>query len=128
MLLLVNTALLKYLGTTSDLGAQLFLEALDDAAVIHNIVLKSDSHTVEPFFFPGTSTDSIVALYLNINNSIFVLRLNLSQDVNMKNVLEMEGSTNNLRSLVRYNFDNFNENQAYRICYECIELQKENIS
>jgi hydrogenase expression/formation protein HypE len=29
------------------------LEALDDAAVIDGIVLKSDSHTVKPLFFPG---------------------------------------------------------------------------
>lgn len=29
------------------------LEALDDAAVVNGIVLKSDSHTVKPLFFPG---------------------------------------------------------------------------
>lgn len=29
------------------------LEALDDAAVINDVVLKSDSHAVNPIFFPG---------------------------------------------------------------------------
>ena len=29
------------------------LEAMDDAAVIGEIVLKSDSHAVKPIFFPG---------------------------------------------------------------------------
>lgn len=33
--------------------AEVPLEALDDAAVIEGIVLKSDSHTVKPIFFPG---------------------------------------------------------------------------
>jgi hydrogenase expression/formation protein HypE len=34
-------------------GAEVPLEALDDAAVIDDIVLKSDSYTVKPLFFPG---------------------------------------------------------------------------
>lgn len=34
-------------------GAEVPLEALDDSAVIEGIVLKSDSHTVKPIFFPG---------------------------------------------------------------------------
>jgi hypothetical protein len=46
----------------------------------------------------------------------------------MKNMLEIKASSNNLRSLVKYNFDNFNETQTYRIYYECIQSQKENIS
>ena len=29
------------------------LEAMDDAAVVDNIVIKSDSHVVKPLFFPG---------------------------------------------------------------------------
>jgi hydrogenase expression/formation protein HypE len=29
------------------------LEALDDAAVVDGIILKSDNHTVDPLFFPG---------------------------------------------------------------------------
>jgi len=33
--------------------AEVPLEALDDAAVIDDIVLKSDSHAVKPLFFPG---------------------------------------------------------------------------
>jgi len=33
--------------------AEVPLEALDDAAVIDDIVLKSDSHVVKPIFFPG---------------------------------------------------------------------------
>lgn len=34
-------------------NAEVPLEALDDSAVIDDIVLKSDSHTVKPLFFPG---------------------------------------------------------------------------
>jgi len=34
-------------------GAEVPLEAMDDSAVIDGIVLKSDSHTVKPLFFPG---------------------------------------------------------------------------
>ncbi|MFN3621880.1 MAG: hydrogenase expression/formation protein HypE [Nitrososphaerales archaeon] len=34
-------------------GVEVPLEALDDAAVVDNIVLKTDSHTVKPLFFPG---------------------------------------------------------------------------
>ena len=34
-------------------NAEVPLEALDDSAVIDNIVLKSDSHAVKPLFFPG---------------------------------------------------------------------------
>ncbi|UCE29811.1 MAG: hydrogenase expression/formation protein HypE [Candidatus Bathyarchaeota archaeon] len=41
---------LKHLGGSS---AEVPLEALDDAAVIGDIVLKSDSHAVKPIFFPG---------------------------------------------------------------------------
>jgi hydrogenase expression/formation protein HypE len=34
-------------------GGEVPLKALDDAAVINDIVLKSDSHAVKPIFFPG---------------------------------------------------------------------------
>lgn len=47
---LVKKYILSYLGGSN---AEVPLEALDDAAVIDNIVLKSDSHTVKPLFFPG---------------------------------------------------------------------------
>ncbi|RLG54892.1 MAG: hydrogenase expression/formation protein HypE [Thermoproteota archaeon] len=47
---LIKSCILKYLGGSS---AEVPLEALDDAAVIDGIVLKSDSHTVKPLFFPG---------------------------------------------------------------------------
>lgn len=47
---LVKEYILKYLGGS---GAEVPLEALDDSAVIDDIVLKSDSHTVKPLFFPG---------------------------------------------------------------------------
>jgi len=40
-------------------GAEVPLEALDDAAVIHDIVLKSDSYTVKPLFFPGGDIGSL---------------------------------------------------------------------
>jgi len=47
---LVKRYVLRYLGGS---GAEVPLEALDDAAVIDGIVLKSDSHAVKPLFFPG---------------------------------------------------------------------------
>ena len=34
-------------------NAEIPLEAMDDAAVVGDIVLKSDSHAVKPIFFPG---------------------------------------------------------------------------
>lgn len=34
-------------------NAEVPLEAMDDAAVVDDIVLKSDSHAVKPIFFPG---------------------------------------------------------------------------
>ena len=47
---LVKDYIVKYLGGSN---AEVPLEALDDAAVINDIVLKSDSHAVKPLFFPG---------------------------------------------------------------------------
>jgi hydrogenase expression/formation protein HypE len=47
---LIKNHVLKYLGGSS---AEVPLEALDDSAVVDNIVLKSDSHAVKPLFFPG---------------------------------------------------------------------------
>jgi hydrogenase expression/formation protein HypE len=47
---LIKRYIVKYLGGS---GAEVPLEALDDAAVIDDIVLKSDSHAVKPLFFPG---------------------------------------------------------------------------
>jgi len=47
---LIRDYVLKYLGGS---GVEVPLEALDDAAVIGDIVLKSDSHVVKPIFFPG---------------------------------------------------------------------------
>ncbi len=47
---LIKGCVLKYLGGS---GAEVPLEALDDSAVIDDIVLKSDSHAVKPLFFPG---------------------------------------------------------------------------
>lgn len=40
-------------GALGGSSAEVPLEALDDAAVIHDTVLKSDSYTVKPLFFPG---------------------------------------------------------------------------
>jgi hydrogenase expression/formation protein HypE len=49
---LVKNYIVKYFGgLTSE--AEVPLEAMDDAAVVGNIVLKSDSHAVKPIFFPG---------------------------------------------------------------------------
>lgn len=48
---LVTNYILKYLGGYRN--AEVPLEALDDAAAIGDVVLKSDSHAVKPIFFPG---------------------------------------------------------------------------
>ena len=47
---LIKRYIIRYLGGSN---AEVPLEALDDAAVIRGIVLKSDSYTVKPLFFPG---------------------------------------------------------------------------
>lgn len=47
---LIKSYILKYLGGSN---AEVPLEALDDSGVVDGIVLKSDSHTVKPLFFPG---------------------------------------------------------------------------
>lgn len=47
---LIKKHMLKHLGGS---GAEVPLEALDDSAVVDNIVLKSDSHAVKPLFFSG---------------------------------------------------------------------------
>jgi len=49
---LVKNYIVKYFGE-SCANAEVPLEAMDDAAVVGNIVLKSDSHVVKPIFFPG---------------------------------------------------------------------------
>ena len=45
---LIKEIIVKNLGGSR---AEVPLEALDDSAVIDDIVLKSDSHTVKPLFF-----------------------------------------------------------------------------
>ena len=48
---LVKSYIVKYFGNTASIEVP--LEALDDAAVVGDVVLKSDSHAVKPVFFPG---------------------------------------------------------------------------
>ncbi len=48
---LVKKYIVRYFGGTAKVEVP--LEALDDAAVVNDIVLKSDSHAVKPIFFPG---------------------------------------------------------------------------
>ena len=48
---LVKNYIVKYFGNTASIEVP--LEALDDAAVVGDVVLKSDSHAVKPIFFPG---------------------------------------------------------------------------
>lgn len=47
---LIKRYIVAHLGGS---GVEVPLEALDDSAVVDEIVLKSDSHTVKPLFFPG---------------------------------------------------------------------------
>jgi len=48
---LIKEYIVRYFGNAANVEVP--LEALDDAAVVNNIVLKSDSHVVNPIFFPG---------------------------------------------------------------------------
>ena len=48
---LVKNYVVKYFGNAS--GAEVPLQTMDDAAVVDNVVFKSDSHAVKPIFFPG---------------------------------------------------------------------------
>jgi hydrogenase expression/formation protein HypE len=48
---LVKNYIVKAFGGLTD--AEVPLEAMDDAAVVDDIVFKSDSHAVKPIFFPG---------------------------------------------------------------------------
>ena len=49
---LVKNYMVKYFGGLGN-DAEVPLEAMDDAAVIGDVVFKSDSHAVKPIFFPG---------------------------------------------------------------------------
>jgi hydrogenase expression/formation protein HypE len=48
---LIKNYIVRYFGSACH--AEVPLEALDDAAVIGDVALKSDSHVVKPIFFPG---------------------------------------------------------------------------
>jgi hydrogenase expression/formation protein HypE len=48
---LVKNYIVRYFGGATN--AEVPLEAMDDAAVVGGIALKSDSHVVKPIFFPG---------------------------------------------------------------------------
>lgn len=48
---LVKNYIVNYFGGAIDIDVP--LEALDDAAVVGDLVLKTDSHAVKPIFFPG---------------------------------------------------------------------------
>jgi len=55
---LIKKYIIRYLGAANGAGGagnncEVPLEALDDAAVINDIVFTTDSHTVKPIFFPG---------------------------------------------------------------------------
>ncbi|MEM3011720.1 MAG: AIR synthase related protein, partial [Candidatus Bathyarchaeia archaeon] len=49
----IKNYIIKYFGGAEIACSEVPLEALDDAAVVGDIVLKSDSHAVKPIFFPG---------------------------------------------------------------------------
>ncbi|MBS7652527.1 MAG: hydrogenase expression/formation protein HypE [Candidatus Bathyarchaeia archaeon] len=49
---LVKNYIVKYFGNAA-VDSEVPLEALDDAAVVGDMVFKSDSHVVKPLFFPG---------------------------------------------------------------------------
>ncbi|MEM2226862.1 MAG: hydrogenase expression/formation protein HypE [Candidatus Bathyarchaeia archaeon] len=47
---LIKERIIRRLGGS---GVEVPLEAMDDSAVVNGIILKSDSYTVKPIFFPG---------------------------------------------------------------------------
>ncbi|MEM1990883.1 MAG: AIR synthase related protein, partial [Candidatus Bathyarchaeia archaeon] len=49
----IKKYVLRFFGDLADSDLEVPLKALDDAAVVGDIVLKSDSHVVKPLFFPG---------------------------------------------------------------------------
>jgi hydrogenase expression/formation protein HypE len=48
---LIKDYVVKHFGGARDIEVP--IEAMDDAAVVDEVVLKSDSHAVKPIFFPG---------------------------------------------------------------------------
>jgi hydrogenase expression/formation protein HypE len=54
---LIKQSILKYFTKTG--VAEVSLDALDDAAVIDDIVFSTDSHTVQPLIFPGGDIGSL---------------------------------------------------------------------
>jgi hydrogenase expression/formation protein HypE len=54
---LIKQSILKYFKKTG--AAEVSLDALDDAAVIDDIVFSTDSHTVQPLIFPGGDIGSL---------------------------------------------------------------------
>jgi len=54
---LIKDSIMKHLANPSNIDVP--LEALDDSAVIDDIVFTTDSHTVQPLFFPGGDIGSL---------------------------------------------------------------------
>jgi hydrogenase expression/formation protein HypE len=54
---LIKQSILKYFKKAG--AAEVSLDALDDAAVIDDIVFSTDSHTVQPLIFPGGDIGSL---------------------------------------------------------------------
>ncbi len=54
---LIKDSIMKHLANPSYIDVP--LEALDDSAVIDDIVFTTDSHTVQPLFFPGGDIGSL---------------------------------------------------------------------
>ena len=65
---LIKNYILKYLGWGE---AELPLKALDDSGVMNGIILKSDSYTVKPLFFPGGNIGTL-AVSGTINDILMV--------------------------------------------------------
>ena len=57
---LVKNYVVKAFGGIGN--AEVPLEAMDDAAVVGDVVFKSDSHAVKPIFFPGGDIGRIAAV------------------------------------------------------------------
>ena len=54
---LIKNSILKHLANPDNIEVP--LEALDDSAVVDDIVFTTDSHTVQPLFFPGGDIGSL---------------------------------------------------------------------
>jgi hydrogenase expression/formation protein HypE len=87
---------------TLEESAEVPLSMLDDAAVIEDIVFSTDSHTVQPLFFPGGDLGSLsVAGTINDVSMLGASPMALSTGFIMEEGLPLETLENIVKSMAR---------------------------